>query len=286
MLRFTRWKSCIIFALLTLFLTAPAWGDGMPDAGEPAFTDYGSFLGEYRVAGAFKFYDNTEAYLRMAQFELALMRYRFLKGQIQRKIDYRGLVQMVDLRLRFLKKQMHLTNTDIAAIPPRRVRIPKVKKPEDKPPAAKPAAAKPAPPGAGSKDEPKTGLTIPGGPPGVVVIPAPPKAAVTSPGALPGSSPVKPQGVPPVPPPGATPAAPPGASQGSPQAAPGVPTQKPPDVVTTDTPTAKADGKAKDEKAEEEKEVKVPPPPPGFWERLKIRLRLKNPANQSGKEKG
>lgn len=255
MMRFARWENFIVLAVLTIFLAGPAWGKISPDEGPAPFTDYGGFLGEYQAAGAFRFYDNTEAILRMAQFELALMRYRFLKGQIQRKGDYRGLVAMVDLRLRFLKKQMHLREVDIAAIPPRKVRIPKVKPAVAKPPPDKPAAAKPTPPGAADKDKDKaqTEPSLPGTPPAVVVIPGPPKTAVT--------------------PPRAPTAAPPGAPQAVLPAA----TEKPPDVVVADAP------KTKEEKAEEEKEEAKPPPlPPSFWEKLKIRLHLKKKAAESG----
>jgi hypothetical protein len=250
-MRFARWENIIVVALLTLFLAAPAEGKISPEESAP-FTDYGSFLGEYRAAGAFKFYDNTEALLRMAQFELALMRYRFLKGQIQRSGDYRGLVNMVDLRLKFLKKQMHLRETDIAAIPPRKVRIPKVKPPEAKPPPEKPAAAKPKTPGDADLDKARAEPPLPGLPPAAVIPGSPGKA-------------------------GPPPAAPPLAA---PPAAPG----KPPEVVVTDAPKAKEDGKAKDDKAEEEKdkEEKPPPPPPRFWERLKIKLHLKKKVPESG----
>jgi hypothetical protein len=186
MMRFS-WRNILLgLAVLTLFLAGPAQGDGMPDSEAP-FNDYGSFLGEYQTAGAFRFYDNTEALLRLAQFELALMRYRFLKGQIQRKGDYRGLTAMVDLRLRFLKKQMHLHDGDIAAIPPRKARIPQPKKPPEEKP--KDAAAKPTPPGPGDKNKAKAGLPGPGQAPGGTVIPGAPETAVPAPGAMPGRPP-------------------------------------------------------------------------------------------------
>jgi len=261
MMRFAKREYFIVFALLALFLTGPAEGKVSPDAGA-AFTDYGSMLGEYHSAGAFKFYDNTEALLRLAQFELSLMRYRFLKGQIQRRGDYRGLLAMVNLRLQFLKKQLHLNEFDIAAIPPRKARIPKVKpaviKPPEAKPPEKPAAAKPAIPKAA--DKAKAGPSLPGTPPAVVIIPRPPDKAVAAPQATP-------QTVPPAAPQAVPPAAPP--------VAPQVTTEKPPDVVVTDNDTPKS----KEKKAEEEKEeAKPPPPPPSFWEKLKIRLHLKKKA--------
>jgi hypothetical protein len=247
MMRFAWWENFIVLAVLTLFLAGPAWGKISPDEGSAPFTDYGSFLGEFQAAGAFKFYDNTEAILRLAQFELALMRFRFLKGQIQRKGDYRGLVAMVDLRLRFLKKQMRLHEGDIAAIPARKVRIPKVKPAVAKPPPDKPGAAKPKKSGDDDQnmDKAKAEPSLPGTPPAVVVIPSPPKKAAAAP-------------------------------LGKPQAAPPATTGKPPEVVVTDIP------KGKEEKAEEEKEEAKPPPlPPGFWEKLKIRLHLKKKAPES-----
>jgi len=162
-MRCAHWENIIFISVLTLFLAGPVWGDGMTDAGPADYTDYGAFLGEYQAAGALKFYDNTEDALRMAQFETALMRYRFLKGQIQRKVDYRGLVNMVDLRLRFLKRQMHLTNRDIAAIPPRKVRIPKPKPPETKDAGKKDQATKPKTLEEAAKEkQEKDALTIPG----------------------------------------------------------------------------------------------------------------------------
>ncbi|MBI4794729.1 MAG: hypothetical protein HY790_02640 [Deltaproteobacteria bacterium] len=192
MLRFAWWENFIVLALLTLFLAGPAWGKISPDEAVP-FTDYGSFLGEYRAAGAFKFYDNTEALLRLAQFELSLMRYRFLKGQIQRKGDYRGLLAMVDLRLRFLKKQLHLHEMDIAAIPPRKARIPRPKKPEAKPSPEKekPGAAKPKTPRDADQDDDLAKDTAKKEPPVSAVSgpPSPPGIAVTAPPATPGKPP-------------------------------------------------------------------------------------------------
>jgi len=179
MMRFA-WRQYLIgLAVVTLLLAGPAWGKEAPDTEPPGFSDYGSFLGEYLNAGAFKFYDNTEALLRLAQFELSLMRYRFLKGQIQKKGDYRGLTAMVDLRLRFLKKQLHLHDGDIAAIPPRKVRIPQAKKPPEEKP--KDAADKPKTPGASDKDKAKAGPPGPGKEPeGYMMVPGAPAAGAPS----------------------------------------------------------------------------------------------------------
>ncbi len=88
----------------------------------------------------------------MARFEEALMRYRFLKGQIQGKIDYHGLLASVNRRIEFLRKQLKLRESEVAAIPARRMRVtklkPAVKQPEAKLPETLPEAAKPQPPGA------------------------------------------------------------------------------------------------------------------------------------------
>jgi hypothetical protein len=182
--------------------------------------------------------------LRTANFEQALMRYRFLKGQIQGKAEYYGLMASVNLRIQFLKKQLHLRDTEVAAIPPRKVRIPKDKPPQDKPPEAKsperPGDALTKTPGEADKEADKTPES-----PGAKVIPGPPAqipgAAATygPPAQIPGAAPL------------------PGA-------------QKSPAVVTSDA-KPKEDEKAKEEKDQEESKPAVPP---SFWQRLKIRFNL------------
>lgn len=183
------------------------------------FTDYGSFLGEFQAAGAFRFYDNTEAILRLANFEQALMRYRFLKGQIQGKVDYHGLLASVNRRIQFLQKQLHLRDSEVAAIPPRKMRMlkakPAVKLPETMPPE-KPGAAKPKTPGDADTEAAKTKEI-----PAVAVTPPSPPAQV-------------------------------------PAAAPLPTAQKPPPVVTTDA-KPKEDEKAEEEKDKEESKPAVPP---------------------------
>jgi hypothetical protein len=188
-MRLSRYENFIVLLVLSLVLAGPIWGDGASDTGPVAFTDYGSFLGEYQAAGALKFYNNTEAILRLAQFEQALMRYRFLKGQIRGKGDYTGLLNMVDLRLRFLQKQLHLRDVEIAAIPPRKVRIPLAKPPEAKPPPEKPPAAKPKVSKDADEDKEKGGPSISGtfGPPEKAAAPPmtaaqkPPEVVTTTP---------------------------------------------------------------------------------------------------------
>lgn len=182
-MKFARWENFIFASVLTLILVGPVWGGGMPDSGAAPFTDYGYFLGELQAAGALKFYYTTEEMLRLAQFEQALMRYRFLKGHIQRKVDYRGLTDMVDLRLRFLKRQMHLQERDIAAIPPRKARIPRMKPSETKTAPKKNAAAKPKTPKTAVRvnNNAKAGRIVPGQPPAIMVIPTPPPKAAGPP---------------------------------------------------------------------------------------------------------
>jgi hypothetical protein len=182
-MKLSRYENFLVVLVLTLILAGSVWGDGFSEKGPVIFTDYGSYLGEYQTAGALKFYDNTEELLRLAQFERALMRYRFLKGQIRGKVDYRGLINMVDLRLQFLKRQLHLRDVEIAAIPPRKARIPRIKPPAAKPPPKKDAAAKPKPPGAANKLKPKATVipAVTGQTPTVVVIPSRPGKAAAAP---------------------------------------------------------------------------------------------------------
>jgi hypothetical protein len=78
--------------------------------------DLALFTEEIRAAGAIKFYESTEEILRLAQFERALLRYRFLKGQIAGQAFYRGLMVQVDQRLRFLGEQMRLHPADLGPV--------------------------------------------------------------------------------------------------------------------------------------------------------------------------
>jgi hypothetical protein len=78
------------------------------------------------------------------------MRFRFLKGQVQGMVDYRPLVVQIDRRLHFLKKQLRLTDWEVAAIPrrkakglkPRVTEAPPTSKPVPPPPARGPGEAK------------------------------------------------------------------------------------------------------------------------------------------------
>ena len=178
-MKLARYENFLVLLVLTLILVGPIWGKISPEGEPGAVTDYVRYLGEYEAAGALKFYDNTEAILRLAQFEQALMRYRFLKGQILGKVDYSGLLNMVDLRLQFLKKQLHLRETEVAAIPPRKIKRAVPKPPEVKPPPEKPKADKPK---GDDEEKAKEGPAISGtiGPPGKAA-PPPVTAVVTPP---------------------------------------------------------------------------------------------------------
>ena len=230
-----------------------------PKPKEPApapMTDYERYALEYQAAGAFKFYENTESRLRMAQFEEALMRYCCLKGWIQGRADYHGLLASVNRRIKFLQKQLHLRDSEVCAIAPRKPRLkklkPAVKQQEAKLPETLPGGAKPQPSVAAGPVVEK-----PIGP--VTATPSPP-AAVAPPAPVPTATAPPPAPVPVV-------TAPPAE-------------QKQPPVVTTDT-KPKEEEKAAEEKEKEEK----PPVPLTFWQRLKTKLHLgKKPSSSDDKK--
>ncbi len=170
MMKLAWWGKFLLLLVLNLILVGPVGAKIAPDEEPGPVTDYGQFLGELQAAGALRFYDNTEELLRLAQFERALMRYRFLKGQVQRRADYRHLVRMIDLRLHFLQKQLHLRDSEVAAIPPRKVKAVR-KPPEVKPPPEKPAAAKPKTYGEGEEGPSISGA--PGPPAKAAIAPLP-----------------------------------------------------------------------------------------------------------------
>jgi hypothetical protein len=113
-------------------------------------TDRGLFREEYRRAGAFKFYDNTEDILRTGQFELAYARYVYLKGNLRGQAVYRGLDAVVNQRLAFLAGQLKLPG-QVASVPTRRVK--KIRR-KPAPPACPPAASTPAAPAAATQTGP------------------------------------------------------------------------------------------------------------------------------------
>jgi len=88
----------------------------------PLTLDYRLMWEEFESAGGIKFFSKTEELLRLAEFEEALLRYRFLKGQVAGLAAYRPLVLDIDRRLHFLQRQLHLSEADIQALPRQRVR--------------------------------------------------------------------------------------------------------------------------------------------------------------------
>jgi hypothetical protein len=211
------WLAGLGLALAVLLLLPGVSGADGFAAGEPDYrvTDYALFLEELHAAGALKFFENTEDILRIAEFERALLRYRFLKGQIDRDPGYRPLAAVINQRLAFLAGQLRLGEEDLAPLRPTLIRRsrPSPRAAAPPPPAAAPEKPPVAstPPEAGSppsaSEAPEAGQA---GPPEVQpgLPPAPaggePAPAVLSPGPLP-TEPVQVQ----EPQPEAQPAAPP-----------------------------------------------------------------------------
>lgn len=249
MMKVTWWGTFLGLLVLNLILVGPIWGKEFPQDEPQVITDHLRFLGELEAAGALRFFEVSEDILRLAQFERALLRFRFLKGQIQGKREYSTLVPMVDLRLQFLKRSMRLHDWQVAALPPMKAKRPKPKPPEVKPPPPPPPVAKPK-----NQDdfEDYTKESMISGSPTPKGKAAPPQA--TLPGTPPGTAPAIPQVTPPGKPPEVT---------GAP------PKDKGTDKIYTDTDKVEEEK----EKAKEGEEAKPPPPPPSFWQRLKTRIR-------------
>ena len=215
--------------------------------------DYQLMYEEYLSAGGLKFLAKTEEMLRLAEFEEALMRYRFLKGQFKGSADYRAAIVSINQRLHFLKRQMHLTEADISPLPIRRVRL------NTPPPPPPPPPPKPKP--KTLDDEPPA---VSPGPP--VGSPGPP---VVAPGAPTGAAPV-------TSPPVSTPSAPesPGTAAPAPTS-----TTSPAPTITTPSPAGQPTGTltsppAEPEKPQETKEAKPDAPPPvpakkSFWQKVR-----------------
>jgi hypothetical protein len=136
--------AAIIFLIGLLLLASP--GRSAPDGDAPGTTaapvaDAALFARELQAAGALKFSETTEDLLRTGQFERALLRYAFLRGQIARQPGYRPLVHQIDQRLHFLRSQLRLPEGSVAPLkaPPMR------RKPAEKKEATQ--AALPAPDG-------------------------------------------------------------------------------------------------------------------------------------------
>lgn len=232
---------------------AKAGGGGVPQ-------DYKLMYEEYKAAGGLGFLHKTEELLRLAMFEQALMRYRFLKGQVAGQAEYRPLVRSIDQRLHLLQRQMHLTAADISPLPRRRVALPP--KPEPKPPPAL-EKAKAAEPGA---TPPPAALAEPTGPepqtPPVVESGAGAPAAV--PGGPPSATP--PATPPPASPspatPGVTPAAPLTPGSAAHPAVPAVPA--PTGGAPAPAPAASGEGAAAPAEAKPPAPVKK-----SFWQKVK-----------------
>jgi hypothetical protein len=286
----------LVFALLNLILAGPVAGKEKGDEDLKPITDLGRYQEEYFSAGALKFFDNSEDALRLAQLERALIRYRFLKGQIQKKPEYSSLLPQVNRRIHWLKKQMHLQEWQVAAIPPSKVMDrPKAKPAVQVPPPATPPGKARKPDTGEEGNQPPAAVTpAPTLRPPAVIAPQPlrppagtapqplrPPAAM-KPGALPSPATTLPGALPAVtqPAPGSPPAT----------VAPGAPPPPPKEEVATTTgpkeeekakATDKPEKVTKSEEGKEEKGVKEREEttvPPGFWQNLKNRIRGKKKA--------
>lgn len=149
-MRPTPGRTAVTWVLLGLLVLAPGTGWSAPDGDAPgetaALADAASFTQELHAAGALKFYDNTEDLLRTGQFERALLRYAFLKGQIGRQPGYQPLAHQIDQRLSFLKTQLKLPEAYVTPLKAARVR--------PKPPGKKEATLAAPPTQAVSKAQP------------------------------------------------------------------------------------------------------------------------------------
>jgi len=228
-------------ALLWL-AAAPVWADGekrLPAVAGPQ-VDIKLFQEELQAAGALKFFETTEELLRLAQFDRALLRYRFLKGQVMGHSLYRPLVTQIDYRLQFLKTQMKLRPADlgpvgrprktlrrrvVAAHPPETDKKKEEGKPKTEPKEEpKPRTDKQEEDGAKKQEEP--GVTPP------PVTPEKPAAAGKG-------------------------------AEGGPAAPPPPETGLPPKV-----------GPADEGEEDQVGEAKPAPPPPSRWERIKRKLQF------------
>jgi hypothetical protein len=145
--------AAVIIALTGLVLFAPGLGWSAPDGDVPRETsgpvsDAALFARDLRAGGALKFYESTEDLLRAGQFERALLRYAFLKGQIAGLAGYRPLVTMVNQRLHFLQGQLRLPDQELPALkaPPAWSQPPKKKEEARTAPPLSPSAKVPPAP--------------------------------------------------------------------------------------------------------------------------------------------
>lgn len=186
--------------------------------------DYQLMYEELQAAGAIKFYNKTEELLRLAEFDYALLRYRFLKGQLLGQSDYSSLMPDINRRLKFLQSQMRLTEAQISPMARKKVLMAKDLLPKKKkaPEESEPKAAVET---SSEEGAPKPSIMSPGTP-GKPAAPATPAAPLTTEG--------PPPAIPPSP-----------GQPGGPEAGtlpPGTPPGQPPAVVAVPTPGEGAKG--------------------------------------------
>ncbi len=202
----SRWRSGIWLAAVALALgwSVLALASESDPTPVPPVSDAQLFTREFREGGALKFFDATEAEVRLGKFESALLRYRFLKGQVAGNPAYRPLIAMVNHRLHFLQEQMGLAGVEVAPLRPVRMR-----RAARKPAAQETKAAGPSSPA------PKTPADAPEAKaPEAAAIP-PEKTSAVSPGDAPAPAPADPKPAAPAPPAGPSPA--PGTPPASPE---------------------------------------------------------------------
>ncbi len=156
-IRVILWGLAFLLVTLTAGSAVPGGGADRPGAVSPV-SDASLFAQELRTAGALKFYENTEDLLRVAQFERALLRYLFLKGQIRGQPGYLPLVLSINQRLDFLKSQLRLSDREFKYLrPPKLTRKAPLKRAKTQP-VSSPGKA---PPDARVKENPQRAVTSP-----------------------------------------------------------------------------------------------------------------------------
>jgi hypothetical protein len=165
MMRRVKRRLWLVSCMLTVVMLLSFGKDGSFAGGDAKLapvkqpvSDYRLFLQELYSAGALKFFENTEDLLRVARFERALLRYRFLQGQIGRQSGYAPLSAMIEVRLRFLKGQLGLKNFNFP--PLRRPRLIRRWRTAKATPSAPPGSA---PPKAQASSDSKEGQKSPKG---------------------------------------------------------------------------------------------------------------------------
>jgi hypothetical protein len=190
--------------------------------------DYQLMYEELQAAGAIKFYNKTEELLRLAEFDYALLRYRFLKGQLLGQSDYSSLMPDINRRLKFLQGQMRLTEAQISPMARKKVLMAK-----DLLPKKKKVAEESEPKGtvetSSEEGAPKPSIMTPGAPgkPAAPPAPATPAAPPTTEGQQPAIPPAPGQ---------------PGGPESTGTLPPGTPPGQPPAIVVVPTPGGGAKG--------------------------------------------